>query len=284
MSLYPVPVEDTYDYVTISPADIQVGTNLYTILEAEGDVTSVDGPLSTAWQYFLDVALPDGTTDTLAAYLLLDPLSAGPQWWQRFRLLVRQAKPAPGSVTTAADGSKWIYLADGTGMMTCYVSGTTFIQGAEKFLGELTLDAADIYRGQDADWDWIPVYDPSTVLVGDRVRYGWGNGATVDEITVTGNDYYTRTTFLNSGNPYGWSDKLLLDESIRAGAQCTFMERVLYPDPDAKFSAPDGSLWIFVPPPDFVTPGYYYCWGRGTAYARRSLFRRDQIAGGLTPI
>lgn len=279
---YPVPVDDTYDYIPIlDPTTIVVGTRLFSVLEMTGVITSIiPGDSSTLWAYSVDVQHPDGTLVPDAAFLPDDPAGQDAAWWLRHRIVRRVDKPAPRELLEAPDHSAWIYPAT-DGRVTCYrTAGTApvYARGDTVFRGQWTVDPHDLYTSEDPDWDWLPVNDPADLVVGDTIMFSRTFLVDVDEVLVDDtNPAFTRTEFRNTGVPIGWVDALQ-EGAVAAGYVWSFMERIPNPDSDSLFAAPDGSQWIYTGASEF------YCWSAGARYALAAVFHRGEIAGGLTPL
>lgn len=198
-------------------------------------------------------------------------------WWGRLAIWRRAPKLADAATTTLGDGSKWIYAAGEDGKMRCYASGSTWSRGDKGFRGALLTDPADLWICDDAEWDWLPVTDGSQVVAGDTIAFLSASAGVVDEVVVEETEAYRRTGFLGDGTVLGWWDELTQPRTATLLNTWTWFEQRPKPAADAKFSAADGSRWIY------VGSSHYYCWGQGTRYQPGALFLRGEIAG-LTPI
>ena len=276
---FPPPTDATYDFVPIDPAAITVGTRLFSVEEVTGTITNITpGDPVTLWSYDLDVTAPDGSTVFDVAFMPDNPAGQAPEWWNRFRMVRRIDKVPPLWLTSATDGSAWIY--PGTdGRVTCYRPADTspvWPRGASVYIGEWTLDPNDIYTAGDVAYDWLPVNNPSDPVVGDVVTWSKTYAVDVDEVTVDAtNPAFTRTTFLNSSVPVGWWDQLD-PGAVGGGYRWGFMERIPNPDPDTLWQSPDGAKWIY------AADSLFYCFIGGGVYHRGETLRRAQVDGGLT--
>jgi hypothetical protein len=278
---FPAPTDATHDYVPVDGRAVQVGDDILSLSISYGGVTVVSPP-PPGWTFLL--ASPEGEFGLGAVDFPTDPATMSDNWWSRTALWRRAAKSADRTSLTAGDGSKWIYPAGEDGRMVCYAPGSGHVRGDRAFRGALLTDPKDLWVNDDPDSDWLPVADGSEVAEGDVVR-GLTTAAGVVDLVFTWpatEDTYGGGYFFG---PEADNSPLLgyyLVPPANIPAWKLFNFSVLYrrlpkPSADTKFSAPDGSRWIY-------TGGDYYCWGRGTMYAPGSIFPRGEIAGGLTEI
>lgn len=281
MTWFPAPTDDlSDDYLPIDPADIQVGTRLFSVVEMTGTVTTVvPGSTGVSWTYEVAVLEPDGSTVSGSAFMVNDPADAPDPWWLRWRVVRRGDKPLPWGFEEAPDHSAWVYPAT-DGRMVCHRPAATspvYARGDHLYRGQWTLDPRDIWTSDDAVWDWFPVNVGSDVVEGDVIMFSKAFAVDVDEITVdTSNPAFTRTTYLNASWPIGWVDELA-DGAVPGGYRWGFMERVALPAFDSLWQSPDGAKWVYAGDvPVFV------CVVSGSRYVRSTAVRRAEIVGGLT--
>ena len=282
---FPVPNITNYDLIPVTPDKIDIGTILFSIMESQGEVVSItagdnDADPKVPWQFVLQNTDAVGADTFEYAYLYDDPAAQPPGWDSRYRLLRRQPKmTVRQTLDWTLDGSHWIYPGDNGGKILCYRSGSTWTQGTEKYLGELTTDTPnDIYSTPDAEWDWIPVPSPGTVEEGDWLYFTVVKQGTVDTIDETSNDYWVRHEYKEGAASLGWADTYLQTPVGSPNIRWTFMQGLPNPDFDALFMSIDGAKWIY------AAENQYFCFSPSTTYPRGSTYRRGEIAGDLTPI
>lgn len=279
MAIYPVPSDGTYDYVPTTYDRVQVGSDVLAVMSSAGTVMTVIP--GTTYVYLLASAAPDGSTYTGLAFMPETWSSLPDDWWLRLRMWKRTAKPDRGDTHTAADGSEWIYPAEADGRMVCYLSGTTHTRGERLSRGEIETDPRDLYVADDAEADWLPVTDASTVVLGDYVQFGYAQTGVVDEITSDPALTYIRHVFERADDDtLGWWDEPIPGGMIGSGnvnAEWAWFDRLPKPDDGSTFEAADGSAWIY-------TAGEYFAWASGSQFLAGSVRLRGDIAGGLTQI
>lgn len=281
MPVYPTPSDATYDYLPITGGEVDVGVDVLAVLQTEGPVNLiVPGSGPTPWLYVLTTPLPDGTSGVGVAFFPDDWSTLPSYWWGRLRLWKRAAKLADAATFTADDGSEWIYDAGSVdGRMACYLAGSTFTRGQRLSRGEITTDARDLYTADDAEWDWLPVQDATTVSVGDYVLFGYAQTGVVATVDVyDGAPYYTRRNFERAdSDTLGWADTVYQDGVSGLTGTWQWFRRSAKPSGGDLFAAADGSRWIY-------TAGDYWCWSPGGRYPVGAVVIRGDIVGGLTPI
>lgn len=278
MTAYPVPTDNTYDYVPITHDRIVVGSDVLAAVQSTGVVTTVIP--GTPYLFDLATVNPDGTAGTGFAFLPEDPPPDGQLWWIRVRMWSREAKPAFRDKVTGPDGSEWIYPATSDGKMICYHPGTVFARGARMSRGAIAAGELEPFGPDDPEWDWLPITDPATVAVDDYVAFAFTVSGVVDHIDVTDYTTFLRSEFHSADNgTLGWFDTVDLGQSTQhvPSGDWQWFSRLPKPASEAEFRGADGSMWIY-------TDGQYYCWAAGTQYVPGAIFLRGEIAGGLTPL
>lgn len=276
----PIPTDATHDYVPVDARDIQVGDDILALFIGQGGVFLTPGPLAGWWFYI--VVGEDGQLG--GALFPEDPESLSDPWVQRAAIWKVADKPADAETLTVG-GSGWIYPAGEDGRMVCFSPGSGHVRGERAYRGAVLTDPRDLWIGDDPEFDWLPVTDGSTIVVGDTVRYlATATGVVSDLVpfddTVPFTDWRIRGVEIlgdeGAVNLGRWSepDDPAAPPLLNFGR---WFRRLPKPPDGSKFSAADGSRWIH-------TAGSYYCFGRGRTYAPGSIFLRGEIAGGLTPI
>lgn len=278
---FPVPADGTYDYVPVEGSAVRVGDAILSLSITYGGVSVADPPDPDQWTFLL--TSPEGEFGLGSVSFPADPGSMPDEWWHRTALWIRADKPADASSITVGDGSKWIYPADEGGQMRCFTAGTTFVRGQQQSRGALLTDPKDLWINDDPDRDWLPVADGSDVAEGDVVRGLTTSAGVVAEVFTwdATEETYGGAFFFGpeeDGSPLiGYYLTPPLGTPVWEPFNFSVLfRRLAKPAADTKFSAPDGSRWIYA-------GSDYYCWGRGTKYSPGAVFLRGEIAGGLTP-
>jgi len=115
-----VPSDATHDFIPVDPPNINAGQDVLFQTETQGEVTFKLNPDTGVWLFAIDGGM--------SAVTYLDDQS-GLADWQRIWMYRRQAKPARGTLFTAADGSRWVYPAQPHGRYRCWQAGTVHGEG-----------------------------------------------------------------------------------------------------------------------------------------------------------
>ena len=274
---FPVPDDPYYDYLPITGPDIEVGMDILFIMTSGGEVTDVN-LVSPEWQYTTEVETPWGTPLSGFAVFPEHPETQPADWWRRMAVWTQEAKPAERYTLVAGDGSRWIYPADADGRMVCYWPGGSHSRNDRLSRGAITTSADDKYIADDPEWDWMPVVDGSTVVVGDQVKSYYPLTGVVDSIlNVEINPGYDMVIFYDaSSTSIGFYSQVGDPAFASVTMEVTFYQRTLKPATWSKYLASDGSRWIF----DGTA---YFCWGGGRTYFQGSVYHRGEIPA-LTPL
>ena len=274
---FPVPDDPYYDFLPIDPADIEVGMDILFIMTSGGEVTDVN-LVSPTWQYTTEVETPWGVPLGGIAVFPEHPETQPADWWRRMAVWTQEAKPAERYTLVSGDGSRWIYPGDSDGKMVCYWPGGSHSRSDRLSRGAITTSADDKYIADDPEWDWMPVVDGSTVVIGDQVKSYYPLTGVVDSILyVEITPGYDMVIFYDaSSTSIGFYSQVGDPAFAGVAMEVTFYRRLLKPATWSKYSASDGSRWIF----DGTA---YFCWGGGRTYFQGSTYHRGEIPA-LTPL